>query len=294
MKTKASHLNIGVRVAIMLVAVCSGALGADERPLLERTPSAAQIPARDAAVTVDAGVIRVATGHKEPWPGITLDAPGGRWDLSKDAALVAEIKNVGTEAVTVHMRVDNAGADGTNNCITREVTVGPGQTQSLRAALGRADIKLFGIRGYPPETYVGIDPARVTALVLFLNRPTSDYQWEVRSLRLEPAAERPSAFFPLIDTFGQYIHRDSPGKTHSLDELRSIGMRKPKTWPPTRDPRIGPLRWLEGRAGACGRGLLPCREGPRAMVDGGPGRKAVLFAGHRLRAGTGPDADRRT
>jgi hypothetical protein len=73
---------------------------------------------------------------------------------------------------------------------------------------------------YPPETYVGIDPARVTALVLFVNRPTVDYQWEVRSLRLETASERPTAFFPFIDTFGQYIHRDWPGKTHSLDELR--------------------------------------------------------------------------
>jgi hypothetical protein len=75
---RATASGICARVTMMLAVACSCALGADDRPLLERMPSAAQISARDATVTVEAGVIRVPTGHRKPWPGITLDALGGQ------------------------------------------------------------------------------------------------------------------------------------------------------------------------------------------------------------------------
>ncbi len=29
------------------------------------------------------GTLRIETGHKNQWPGITLKAPAGKWDLSK-------------------------------------------------------------------------------------------------------------------------------------------------------------------------------------------------------------------
>ena len=37
----------------------------------------------DAKVTRAAAGLRIETGHKKPWPGITLKAPSGKWDLSK-------------------------------------------------------------------------------------------------------------------------------------------------------------------------------------------------------------------
>ena len=57
--------------------------------------------------------LRVASGHQQSWPGVTLPAPGGRWDLSAYGQVLLEVKNVGTNQVTVSCRVDNPGADGT-------------------------------------------------------------------------------------------------------------------------------------------------------------------------------------
>ena len=44
------------------------------------------VEARDADVTLsrreEGTALRLATGHNVPWPGVTLNAPSGRWDLS--------------------------------------------------------------------------------------------------------------------------------------------------------------------------------------------------------------------
>ena len=41
-----------------------------------------KVEARDAKVAVRGQALEVATGHKNEWPGITLHAPRGHWDLS--------------------------------------------------------------------------------------------------------------------------------------------------------------------------------------------------------------------
>ena len=67
----------------------------------------------DAEVTVSRGrSLRIETGHEKQWPGITLKAPAGKWDLSKYEYICIEVKNGGDEPVTVYCRVDNPGADG--------------------------------------------------------------------------------------------------------------------------------------------------------------------------------------
>jgi len=42
---------------------------------------------------------------------------------------------------------------------------------------------------------------------------------ELIGMRGQPTIFEPKDFFPFIDEFGQYIHKDWPGKTHSVDEL---------------------------------------------------------------------------
>ncbi len=197
----------------------------------------AKVQASDAKVSAakrDAGAaLAVATGHAQDWPGVTLKAPGGSWDLSAYEFLALDVRNTGSSAVTVHCRVDNEGADGAKNCNTESIALKPGEAGTLKVTFKRAPpalegVKLFGMRGYP----VGqggqgtIDPSKVIGLVIFVARPGEDHTFEVDSIRAggtfaaprEPALTA-GTFFPFIDTFGQYVHREWPGKTHSLEEL---------------------------------------------------------------------------
>jgi hypothetical protein len=188
-----------------------------------------------ASVSKAAGgaALAVATGHKDPWPGVILKAPRGTWDLSKFEFLEMAVKNTGAASVTVNCRVDNEGADGTNNCCTDRVTVKPGESASLRVRLvrkpaGPAGVKLFGMRGYPvPMDGPGmIDPSKVTQILFFIAKPGADHAFEVGAIRAggnrAPVKDIPvtaEKFFPFIDQFGQYIHRDWPGKTRAATDL---------------------------------------------------------------------------
>ena len=195
--------------------------------------------------------LRVQTGHKAPWPGITLCAPDGHWNLAPYHAVRIPVRNSGTNRVAVFCRVDNPGADGTKNCLTGQVSLEPGLTGALEVELKRTSEqqlggKLFGMRGYPvvwggPGT---INPSNVTQLVVFVNKPGEPHAFDLGTVRAVGSYVAPTAFIsdadpflPFIDTFGQYRHKDWPGKTHSVDELRTT--RKQPRWPHTPDRRTG-------------------------------------------------------
>lgn len=196
------------------------------------------------AVTTDARLLapepgrrhglRVATGHSQPWPGVSLPAPEGYWDLSPYGQVALKLKNAGTNAVTVFCRVDNPGADGTRNCVTRSTELSPGQSRTLEVPMPRThddklEGRLFGMRGYPvawggPGT---VDTRNVTQLLVFVSRPREDHLFEIETILATGTWVRPTAwtsdadpFFPFIDAFGQYRHKDWPGKVHSETDLR--------------------------------------------------------------------------
>ena len=186
--------------------------------------------------TETSAALTVHTFHKEPWPGITLRAPGGTLDLSKFDHISIDVTNwnVSPVPVTVRLRVDNAGADGILNCNNGSLELAAGQSGTLTvrfaraAAAGPAGVKLFGMRGYPwPQGGKGtIDPGRITQLVIFVAKPAADQYFTVSNIRASgtyapppEAAMDATTFFPFVDGFGQYIHRDWPGKTHGAADL---------------------------------------------------------------------------
>ncbi len=187
----------------------------------------------DAITTTDATValvrphvLRIETGHKNAWPGIVLAAPQGKWDLSHRQFVELDVKNVGTEAVTVSCRVDNPGADGKNNCVTDHLKLEPGASGTLRVAFASfpvsvtGGVTIIGMRGTPGGAEK-FNPANVTQLVVFVARPKRDYVFEISNVRAGGTLELIDAkkFFPFIDEFGQFIHRDWPGKVHSEAEF---------------------------------------------------------------------------
>jgi len=203
----------------------------------EKEFDAGRVEARDVQVSLakaPAGTaLRLASGHGQDWPGITLPAPAGHWDLSGCALLQIDVANTGTNRVKVCCRVDNPGADGVKHCITRDLSLDAGargvlEVPLLKAATDTA-ITFFGMRGNPPGfgDQGGIDTANVTQLIVFVPKPTEDHLFEIGKVRASGvyqasawAGKTAAEFFPMIDEYGQFVHKDWPGKVHGEAELQ--------------------------------------------------------------------------
>jgi hypothetical protein len=190
----------------------------------------------DAKVTLSKNkALRVETGHKNQWPGITLKAPAGKWDLSKYGYVSIDVKNPGTKPITVSCRVDNPGADGSKNCVTDSLTLDPGAAGTLIVRLFPSPwrlseaAELIGMRGAPVHSGK-VNASNITQLLLFVTKPNIDHKFEIKKIRAGGRVETldVKTFFPFIDEFGQYIHKDWPGKTHSLKELIANGRAEDK------------------------------------------------------------------
>jgi hypothetical protein len=232
------HTPVCLLLALVLVLGLAVPALADEVLFdFDKGFDASAVPAADAKVTLvkagEGSALAISTFHKMEWPGITLKAPKTAWDLSKFDHIALDVRNTGADPVTVNCRVDNVGADGTSNCVTDRVTLKPGGAGILKVRFVRrppllAGVKLFGMRGYPvaQDDRGAIDPAKITQLVIFVGRPLADHSFEIDNIRAggeyvapkEPPLDA-ARFFPFIDMFGQYVHREWPGKTHAITDL---------------------------------------------------------------------------
>lgn len=190
----------------------------------------------DAKATLsESRTLRIETGHTNQWPGITLKAPAGKWDLSKYEHISIDVFNVEDEKVTVNCRVDNPGADGRKNCVTDSVTLGPKSAGVLVVRFfptpGRLSeaVELIGMRGAPAYSSK-VDPTNITQLLVYVTKPDIDHVFKIKKIRADGRAETldVKTFFPFIDEFGQYVHKDWPGKTHSLKEMIANGRAEDK------------------------------------------------------------------
>ena len=185
----------------------------------------------DAKVTLSEDrALRVETGHTNQWPGVTLKAPAGKWDLSEYEFISVNIKNLSSKPVTVSCRVDNPGADGRKNCVTDNITLKPKASGTLIVRIFPTPwrlsepVELIGMRGAPVHKGK-VDPTNITQLLLFVTKPDIDHMFEIKNIKAGGRIENLNAktFFPFIDEFGQYIHKDWRGKTHSLKEMIAHG-----------------------------------------------------------------------
>jgi len=182
------------------------------------------------AMVTSTGTLRIETGQKAQWPAITLKAPKGKWDLSPYEYISLDVTNRGPSKVTVHCRVDNPGADGTNHCVTDQVAVDPGASRTLKVRIfpvpWKLDkpVELVGMRANPVHEGK-VDTTSVIQLVIFVIQQKEDHVFEIDNVHAAGQVQvlNTSAFLPFIDEFGQFAHKDWPGKTHSLEELAAHG-----------------------------------------------------------------------
>ncbi|MBN1817606.1 MAG: hypothetical protein JW828_09600, partial [Sedimentisphaerales bacterium] len=175
-------------------------------------PSDAQCRRTEAGITVQ-------TGHEKPWPGVTIKAAGGKWDLSPFSYLQMEVRNVCQRKATIHCRVDNPGANGVDHCLTDQATIEPGQTGTITVRFHSTPwvlsepLELIGMRGYP-QHQGKLDTSNVIGLVVFVNRPGQEYSFRIQKISAGGSVRilDSKTFYPFIDEFGQFLHADWPGK----------------------------------------------------------------------------------
>jgi hypothetical protein len=190
----------------------------------------------DYALRLEKGAVR------QYRPSLVLKAPDGKWDLSGYESISIEVKNVGEEPHSVNCIINNPGDPplpvtyvyGDIDVVTEgALLLWPGEEGVLRLPLLREqwaedEIDIIGMRGHPPVKRVK-DLSHVNQLVVYIQKANKPFEVVIDNIRAEGVykapeePQEPENFFPMIDEFGQYRHREWPGKTHSLEELLAHG-----------------------------------------------------------------------
>ncbi len=228
-KTKRRLLTAAV-FTVCISTLCGLSFAADKKVLFDfdRGFDVRSIKTTDAEVSQSAALtLQIRTGHEHDWPGVALQAPQGGWDLSAYEYLTVEIRNLAEKNASISCRVDNPGADGRKNCITEQITLDGGATGRLIVRFHPTPwvlsepVEIIGMRGWP-QASGKLDTSNVTQLLFFVTKPTIDHSFEIGNITAAGKAKTIDAkkLFPMIDEFGQFVHDDWPGKTHSTAQLK--------------------------------------------------------------------------
>ncbi len=217
------------------VSLAPPAAAAPKRPAFEASKAidtAAATP--DAQIERSGSTVRVRVTKSNSRPGVTFQAPSGGWDMTGLGYVEAKVKNVGRRPLNVHLALDNPDANRTERkgCVIHSTSILPGKEKTLKVSLSSLPpeslrMAFRGMRGTPgggSSREESLDASNVACISVYVYHPGADYEYEVSDLCSGedspfPLPEKLTDLFPMIDRFGQYIHKDWPGKTHSQADL---------------------------------------------------------------------------
>lgn len=176
--------------------------------------------------------LRFETGSKSPWPSVYFKNEAG-WDLSKYGEISFPVKNLGKDPVLVYCRVDSLppGKSDPTKTLQRSFTLLVESERSdvfhiplvpLATAGKLKASDFFAMRGLPFFGSEGMHLEKVVKIIVFVFRPSRPYQFEVGKIAAmgeSLATAIPENPFPFVDAFGQFKHKDWPGKLHGADEF---------------------------------------------------------------------------
>lgn len=219
--------------------------------LLEGRMDSDHIVAQAASVSREANGLRITTKPHAERAGVTFTAPKGVWDLAAFEFLLAEVRNLGERPLKLECRVVDSGAGGDGHELSQVGELPPGGSQTLRVPLIARmpeDLqgKLVGMRGYPGgvEPDRGIHLCRVEQMEFFVTHTDASQAFEIANLhvtgqRTDILLKNPEALFPFIDRYGQYLHKNWPGKIHRPKDMN----RQARIEAQDLEAHPGPAEW---------------------------------------------------
>lgn len=187
------------------------------------------IGTRDATTEAAEGRLIVQTGTEGPWPGVNFRPEEGPWDLSGYERLEVELENLGDTPFALNCKIESNEGGHRSGHVSLQLEPGVRQVYSvpLRRVMSLAvREKLYGMRGYPCgyDARHGIATHSLSLITLFVTKPKESHRFAIGTIRAIP---REDAFdqsnldqlFPMIDKFGQYRHKDWPGKVRAEADL---------------------------------------------------------------------------
>ncbi len=175
----------------------------------------------------DDNFLKVNSGFTAAKPGVVIkESTDKPWDLTGYKTVKADVTNKGDEAIQVEMFVGD-DPDGLVKWYCSDyMDINPGETKIIAVNLAWTEgwafspqIEVNGMRGVPGKLKTDIKKINQ---VSFNSRYAKNItHYTVDNIRAEGKLELkdPKDFFPFIDEFGQYIHKDWEGKMHSNKDL---------------------------------------------------------------------------
>ena len=225
---------------VCLVGEVVGA-AADEIVLFDAatTPVAAVASQSGGKFELRDGLLEIETKGETGYPGIRIK---GTWDLSSCNRLTLELANRDRKGeLPLTVRLDNPDADAgkSQGVFVDRVKIRGKKPVSYTVALPPSlphareiNSKLSGMKRGPFATTgvaADLDASKVVGVAVYIKEPKLDWLWGVKRIVAHtgplpdvPAWMRlpPEKFFPFIDVYGQFKHKEWPGKTHSDEDLK--------------------------------------------------------------------------
>lgn len=180
----------------------------------------------DARTVQSDGRLEITFGCQSVTPAVTLHVD--RLDFSDYMGMSVWVENFGDAELTLYAMLNgnywNHGFE-----IVRPGEIKPLTVLFIRPGQSREMDRYFqGMNGLPDGSMTlwnPIDPGNVRQIKIYLMAPDKEHRIRVhgvqpyRKLEVVTKEKLETGFFPFIDEYGQYRHKDWPGKVHADHDL---------------------------------------------------------------------------
>ena len=199
--------------------------------------------------------IQVDNGFTAREAGVKLiSAKENPWNLNGFYQIKADVSNTGDETIQVELFVGN-DPDGLKRWYCSDyIDLKPGESGTITIDLAwtpwvfKPQLDIVGMRGIPGT--LKTDISAIQEMVFCSRYATQPNQFTIDNVRAVGKLEERKGddFFPFVDEFGQYIHKDWEGKMHSQDELEKAAKEELELLSKSNGPKnIGKFGgWVKG------------------------------------------------